>query len=310
VPVVGDWNGDGRDDIGTFLASTATWTLRYGASPGLPNAGVFQFGARNQQPIVGDWNGDGIDGIGTFTKSTSSWTLRQTASAGAADAGTFRFGPTGSSSIAVAGDWNNDGRDGIGVFQTNTAQWTLRQTASSGGANAGSFRFGPRNTVPVVGDFDGPAAPENVVTTLVLPPVNIDLLGLEVRTSPITVNISSTSGDGKLLGNLLTTVTTLVDLDSASRALNTILDSTVDLLNSADLNISGLGQGPLDTAQASATPGFGAIRRAGAPRPAWGPGGHEHNSRDHHDEVGTGPRAGQCDYRAYQSLQSAAAGGA
>ncbi|HEX2474843.1 MAG TPA: VCBS repeat-containing protein [Lacipirellulaceae bacterium] len=253
VPVVGDWNGDGRDDIGTFLPSTATWTLRYGASPGLPTAGVFQFGATSQRPIVGDWDGDGIDGIGTFTKSTSTWTLRQTASAGAADAGTFKFGPSGASSIAVAGDWNNDGRDGIGVFQTNIAQWTLRQTASSGGANAGSFRFGPRNTIPVVGDFDAPAAPEDAVTTLVLPPVNIGLLGLEVRTSPITVNISSTQGDGKLLGNLLTTVTTLIDLDSASQALNTILDSTVDLLNSADLNITGLGQGPLDTAQASAT---------------------------------------------------------
>jgi hypothetical protein len=26
VPVVGDWNGDGRDDIGTFNPKTATWS--------------------------------------------------------------------------------------------------------------------------------------------------------------------------------------------------------------------------------------------------------------------------------------------
>src|SRR6188768_312134 len=38
LPVVGDWNGDGRDDLGTFKASTATWCLRLGASPGPANA--------------------------------------------------------------------------------------------------------------------------------------------------------------------------------------------------------------------------------------------------------------------------------
>jgi hypothetical protein len=250
---VGDWNGDGRDDIGTFLPSTATWTLRYGASPGLATAGVFQFGGTNQQPVVGDWDGDGVDGIGTFRRSNSIWTLRQTASAGTADAGTFRFGPSGTSSIAVVGDWNNDGRDGIGVFRSNNAEWSLRQTATTGARDAGVFRFGASNTLPVAGNWDGPAAPANALTTLVLPPVDIDLLGLEVRTSPITVNISATRGDGNLLGNLLSTVTTLVDIGEASRALNTVLDSTVDLLNSATLNISGLVSGPLNNAQASAT---------------------------------------------------------
>jgi hypothetical protein len=28
LPVVGDWDGDGVDGIGTFVASNATWTLR------------------------------------------------------------------------------------------------------------------------------------------------------------------------------------------------------------------------------------------------------------------------------------------
>src|SRR3954467_3794434 len=40
LPVVGDWNGDGHDDIGTFNPSTATWSLRYGTSAGAPDAGV------------------------------------------------------------------------------------------------------------------------------------------------------------------------------------------------------------------------------------------------------------------------------
>ena len=34
VAVVGDWNGDVRDDIGTFQAFNATWMLRFGAFVG------------------------------------------------------------------------------------------------------------------------------------------------------------------------------------------------------------------------------------------------------------------------------------
>src|SRR5688500_7116705 len=42
LPVVGDWNGDGQDDFGIYDTSNGTWSLRYGAEPGPPNAGVFQ----------------------------------------------------------------------------------------------------------------------------------------------------------------------------------------------------------------------------------------------------------------------------
>ena len=251
LPVVGDWNGDGRDDIGTFNPVTAEWCLRYGASPGLPDVGPFQFGVRNSLPVVGDWDGDGADGIGTFKSDTGSWTLRQTADAGLANAGEFRFGPPGGA--PVAGDWNNDGRDGIGVYQSNVIRWTLRQTANSGIANGGVIHFGSNGTTPLVGNWDGPTVFSNALTTLVLPPINLDLLGLEVRTSPITIAISGNQGEGKLLGNLLATVATLVDLQGASDALNNVLDGAVDLVNSADLNISGLASGPFDSAPVTAT---------------------------------------------------------
>jgi hypothetical protein len=249
MPVVGDWNGDGRDDIGTYKAGD--WVLRYGASPGLANAGSFHFGDSTLKPVVGDWNGDGRDGIGTFNASTAQWTLRQTASASGVSAGVFTFGPTGG--IAVTGDWDGDGRDGVGVFQTSSAKWTLRQTANAGSADAGTFVFGVANRLPVTGDFTPPPAPEGAIASVVLPPINLDLLGLEIRTSPITVHVSTNDGNGKLLGNLLHTVSTLVDLKGASNALNQVLGSTVDLLNSAQLNVSGTTSGSLDNAAASNT---------------------------------------------------------
>jgi hypothetical protein len=248
-PVVGDFGGTGRDGIGTFDPKTGTWTLRYSASAG-PADLTFQFGAIGSLPVVGDWNGDGTDGIGVFAPQNATWSLRQTASAGPADL-TFRFGQRGA--VPVVGDWNGDGTDGIGTFAAVSATWSLRQTASAGKANAGTFHFGRAGrgaTLPVVGDFRGPlnaAKATNTLATVTLKPLDLNLLGLEVQTSPIDVTLSTTTGSGKLLGNLLQTTSGIVNLKQASTALNNVLNSTIDLLNSASLAVSGVGSGTFDT---------------------------------------------------------------
>ena len=251
LPVVGDWNGDGRDDIGVFTPSTGTWSLRLGASGGLPTAGTFNFGAKNAIPVAGDWDGDGKDGIGVVDPKTLTWTLRNSASAGVPDAGTFRFGSKGA--VPVVGDWNGDGQDGIGTFDSRKASWSLRQIASAGTADVGTFLFGKKNAIPIVGDFTDPSAGQNALTTLTLKPLDIDLLGLKVQSSPITVKISAESGDGNLLGNLLSTVDDILNVDEISTALNNVLGTTVDLLNSVELSVDGVAPGALNTAEVAST---------------------------------------------------------
>ena len=81
------------------------------------------------------------------------------------------------------------------------------------------------------------------MATLTLKPIDLNLLGLEVKTSPITVTISTQPGNGQLLGNLLHTATSLVNLQQASTALNRVLGSTVNLLNSASLSSAGWAAG-------------------------------------------------------------------
>jgi hypothetical protein len=253
LPVVGDWNGDGRDDVGTFHPSTATWTLRLGASGGPATGGTFKLGAKGTLPVVGDWDGDGKDGIGTFNKSTLTWALRQVASAGVPDAGTFKFGAK--ATVPVVGDWNGDGKDGIGSFKAKTGTWSLRQVASAGAADVGTFVFGAgiRNVIPLVGDFTDPAAAQNALATLTLKPLDIDLLGLKIQSSPITATVSAEAGDGKLLGNLLTTVDSIIDVNQINGALNNVLGATVDLLNSVELAVNGVGSGVFDTAPVATT---------------------------------------------------------
>jgi hypothetical protein len=71
-PVAGDFNGDGRDDIGAFYdytgSSTAVWAWSAKSSGGF-NAPTRMWDsttwdATRTKPVSGDFNGDGRDDIG------------------------------------------------------------------------------------------------------------------------------------------------------------------------------------------------------------------------------------------------------
>jgi DNA-binding beta-propeller fold protein YncE len=92
IPVVGDWNNDGTDGIGTYNRATATWNLRQTADAGAPNAGTFVYGTPNASyPVVGDWNLDGTDTVGVKSTTGATWSLRNSNAAGSADI-TFNYG--------------------------------------------------------------------------------------------------------------------------------------------------------------------------------------------------------------------------
>lgn len=126
----------------------------------------------------------------------------------------------------------------------------------TGGVFVGGDNFAARAASALVEPTPDPApTPGPVLVTLQLKPLDIDLLGLRVTTGPITVTISADQGEGKLLGNLLTVVGNLVNLQGTNAALNNVLDSVVTLLNDADLLVEGVTQsGSLGTAPAEVTP--------------------------------------------------------
>jgi hypothetical protein len=65
------------------------------------------------------------------------------------------------------------------------------------------------------------------VLSLVLAPLDLDLLGLQVHLDRVVLNIVAVSGAGNLLGNLLCAITGLLDqgglLTQVSQILNAIL---------------------------------------------------------------------------------------
>lgn len=87
VPIVGDWDGDGIDDLG--VVRQGSWILRLSGLKKAPKAPksvavqwvpeakaavlTFGFGTPGATALVGDWNGDGTDTPATV--EGSKWTL-------------------------------------------------------------------------------------------------------------------------------------------------------------------------------------------------------------------------------------------
>lgn len=131
VPVAGDWNGDGWDEVGVFRVSTRTWYLR-----GVPS--ISPYGEPGDQAVAADRNGDGRDEVGVFRASTKTWYFR-------GQAAITNYGEVGD--IPVTGDWNGDGIDDVGVFRPSARTWFFR-----GYGNL--TNWGEVGDQPVVGDWN------------------------------------------------------------------------------------------------------------------------------------------------------------
>src|SRR5207253_9225063 len=132
----------------------------------------------------------------------------------------------------------------------SSATFFLRDTLSNGLANAGQFVFGVLDSLPIagpfsglpsvgdiIGDLPGPTTTGQQVLNLIVKPLDINLLGVEVKTEQIQAIVTAQPGNGALLGNVLSTVSHLVNLQGVNGALNNVLDSVVTLLNSASLAV-------------------------------------------------------------------------
>jgi hypothetical protein len=156
VPVVGDWDGDGKDGIGVVRqAATGAprWLLR---NPTTGGAAQHDFGygtPADYSFVVGDWDGNGTDTPGLVRRSypaRPTWLLRNANSSGGAQL-QFPYGSANEPEIAVAGDWDGDGKDGIGVLRYSAGRyvWLLRDTPDAGNARH-QFTYGTWGTNPTI----------------------------------------------------------------------------------------------------------------------------------------------------------------
>ncbi|TAN39375.1 MAG: hypothetical protein EPN25_11985 [Nitrospirae bacterium] len=160
VPVTGDWDGDGKTEIGIY--ADGLWYLDRNGNGQWEGSGADLFysfggGLTGAVPVVGDWNGDGTDEIGLYLDGT--WYLDVNGN-GAWDGEpvdrieSFGGGLTGA--VPVAGGWSQDGVTEIGVYFGGS--WYLDFSAS--GAWDGTtfdqfyiYGVGLTGAVPVTGNW-------------------------------------------------------------------------------------------------------------------------------------------------------------
>jgi len=165
VPVVGDWNGDGRTKVGLFRFGFF-WILDFNGNgvfeQGIDKTYAFGSEAFDDVPVVGDWSGDGISKIGLFRQGffwildyNGNGTIDNVNQAGGDKA--FAYGGI-SGDVPVVGDWNGDGRSKVGVFRSGFF-WVLDangnyQFDGTGMGHDLAFPFGGiAGDIPVVGKW-------------------------------------------------------------------------------------------------------------------------------------------------------------
>ena len=162
TPIIGDWNGDGQDQIGVHRAvGDAGYFIQDYNGNGYWDGGdrFFIFGYGTDTPIIGDWNGDGQDQIGVHRAvGNAGFFIQDYNGNGYWDGGDrfFIFGY--GTDTPIIGDWNGDGEDQIGVHRgVGNAGYFIQEYNSNGYWDGGDrfFIFGYDHDTPIIGDWNG-----------------------------------------------------------------------------------------------------------------------------------------------------------
>lgn len=169
--IVGDFNNDGKDDIGNFITTSglSRWLMNLstgsGFSKGTLWANTTKYGVSGwARHLVGDFNGDGFTDIASFrniSTSVARWYVNLSNGSSAFTTTLWANFSTISLSgwtSAVVGDFNADGKDDIANFfnRSGVARWWV---SLSNGTAFTTTLFGSMSTATgwtnqAAGDFN------------------------------------------------------------------------------------------------------------------------------------------------------------
>jgi len=152
----GDFDGDGKTDLGVFRVATAQWITRPTTVGKGSVASVYGAPGLADIPVPGDYDGLGHAEQAYFNPASARWTINSPTGPR-----TITYGAPNLFDIPVPGDYDGVGRTELAVFRPSTAQWFVL------GPNGGHLltTFGAQNLhdIPVPGDYHGVGRTEPAV---------------------------------------------------------------------------------------------------------------------------------------------------
>jgi hypothetical protein len=144
IPLLGDFDADGKEDLATFRPSTLTWTVSMSGGRSLS----FAFGVNADSiPLTGNFDGVGATQYGLFDVVNGVGVWRMTTAASGMR--TFNFGIAGD--IPVVGDFLGQGYDQAAVYRPGTGQFLVHDK-SNGTSDVVAVLAA--NQIPVPGYFE------------------------------------------------------------------------------------------------------------------------------------------------------------
>jgi hypothetical protein len=172
-PFVGDFNGDGRTDIITFLlgSSADAWVALSNGSNAFTGLAKWHefFGLSGEQLNVGDFNGDGKSDIITAVMNSAGTTYVATSTGSGFSGSSIWNGHILPGEVYHTGDFNGDRRDDIAIFTKGSSNDVLVQLSngsSFGSAGLWHGSFSPGAEVPLTGDFNADGYDDIVTFTM------------------------------------------------------------------------------------------------------------------------------------------------
>lgn len=140
--VNGDFDGDGRADVGIWRPTDGRWYLNQSSA----GYNTISWGIDGDVPVPGDYDADGRTDIAVWRPSTGLWYIVQST------LGT-RIQQWGvSTDKPVAGDFDHDGKDDIAIWRPSDGNWYIIQSSTS---FINVVTWGQTGDRPLVGDFNG-----------------------------------------------------------------------------------------------------------------------------------------------------------